>query len=92
MLERTKFDLNTAEKMHMEAVHLVESKEGVIKNMTNSLEKLRDEKASLEELEQNLKTILIEKDRKIETVERQAADDKSKLNNQLASLKEKVTR
>jgi rootletin len=76
----------------MEAVHLVETKETTIQNISNSLEKMREDKMSLEELEQTLKTVLIEKDKKIESLERQMSDTKAKMTAEVGALKEKLTR
>lgn len=92
MIERLKADLANAEKLHMEAIHVVESKEHIIKNLSESLDKTRDEKLSLEELEQNLKTLLIEKDKRMEVLDKQIADLKNKMTNEAAVLKDKLKR
>jgi len=76
----------------MEAVHSVETKETSIQNITNTLEKIREEKNSLEELEQTLKSTLIERDKKLESLERQMADTKSKMTAELGVLKERLSR
>jgi len=87
-----KADLGNAEKMHMDAVHIVEQKESQIKSMAESLEKVREEKMSLEELEDALKTAMIEKDKKIDSIERQMNDMRTKNNTEINTLRDKLTR
>jgi len=92
VLDRTKADLANAEKLHMDAIHVIESKETTIKNLSNALDKTREEKMSLEELEGALKTALIEKDKKIEMLDKTMSEIKNKLTNEAAVLKDKLVR
>jgi chromosome segregation ATPase len=92
VLERMKADLANTEKLHMDAIHVIESKETTIKNLSNALDKTREEKMSLEELENTLKTVLIEKDKKIESLDKTMAETKNKLTNEAAALKDKLIR
>ncbi|XP_021966224.1 rootletin isoform X2 [Folsomia candida] len=92
VVERTKADLANAERLHMEAIHVIETKEGVIKNLSGILDKTKDEKISLEELEQNLKLVLLERDKRIESLDKQLSDMKNKTGNEAAALKDRLTR
>ncbi len=92
ILERTKADLANAEKLHMEAIHVIETREGVIKNLSQSLDKTRDEKMSLEEMEQNLKIVVSEREKRIETLDQQLSNLKNKLQNEAAALKDRLMR
>lgn len=92
VLDRTKGDLANAEKLHMEAIHVIETREGVIKGLSEALDKTRDEKGSLEEMEQNLKLVLNERDKRIEGLERQMSELKNKLTNEAAALKDRLHR
>lgn len=76
----------------MEAIHVIETKEGVIKNLSGILDKTKDEKISLEELEQNLKLVLLERDKRIESLDKQLSDMKNKTGNEAAALKDRLTR
>lgn len=76
----------------MEAIHHIESKDAFIKGLTETLEKLKEEKLSLEELEETLKVTLLERDRKIEATEKTLSETKNKLTGELGILKEKLIR
>lgn len=91
-LERTKADLKNTEKLHMEAIHLIESKDSFIKGLTETIEKIKEEKLSLEELEETLKVTLLEKDRRIESTDKQLSETKNRLTGELGILKEKLVR
>lgn len=91
-LEKTRGDAHAQEKMHTEALHLIESKDATLRNLSNSLEKLKDEKFSLEELEESLKTAAIEKDKKIESLQKEIADTKARMISEVDALKDKLTK
>lgn len=76
----------------MEAIHLVESKDVHIKALADSIEKIKEEKLSLEELEETLKVALLEKDRRIEGTEKQLSEVKNRLTSEIGMLKEKLIR